>query len=91
MERKISIVSELGTERNNNIQAWAKANEVDPRDIVLASNAIVYPELDLIAFTVFSRDENGQKLTFYRGDAERQGMHETRLVPMLSTPEYHNL
>lgn len=90
MKRSIHFQSDLGTERNENLQAWSRANGVSPEDIPIASWAEVDTDANEITFTVFQRNEDGTKV-IDKTTSDWAYLKCPRTVPLLSAPENHNL
>lgn len=90
MRREIPIHSELGTERNDRIQAWALANGVSPRIILMNSVAVVDTEANEVTFTVFQKNEDGTN-ALDKSNSDWAYLKCTQTVPLLSAPEDHNL
>ena len=90
MKRSIHFQSDLGTERNDNLQAWALANGVSPTDIPITSWAEVDTDANEVTFTVMPRNEDGTK-AIDKTTSDWAYLKCTRTVPLQSVPEDHNL
>lgn len=70
--------------------AWLEANGIKPSDVPAAQEVLIHDGHELstpvMAFTVFDRDADGQKIMGSFGS-----LKHIRVIPMRSAPENHNL
>lgn len=89
--RAISISGDYaGTPRNDRLQAWLKANDVNPEDIPAAHPLEVNYEENTLQLVVFHKDAEGNRVLGPKGTDDGY-LKLSRLVPLLSAPEDHNL